>query len=334
MTTNTSDLTAGPLDGVAPNVETVRALISQHKNWGRWGSDDQVGTLNHVTPDDVVRAASTIRSGKRFSLALPFDADGPQRGGFGRFNPIHLMFRDGNDIATGTIVDDFYGGNDRYCRGTDDLIIMPLQSGTQWDSLSHIIFDGSMYNGYEPSCVTSKGATRNDIAQAADRIAGRGVLLDVARAKGLDALEDGYPITADDLDACAQRQGVEVGKGDFVLIRTGQLGARRGDWGDYAGGHAPGMGLASVPWVAERQIAGLATDTWGMEVLPNETPDVFQPLHCIFLVGMGLYVGEIFDLEVLADDCAEDGQYEFFFCAPPLPFSRAVGSPVNPMAIK
>ena len=184
-----------------------------------------------MTPDDVVRAASTIRSGKRFSLALPFDADGPQRGGFGRFNPIHLMFRDGNDIATGTIVDDFYGGNDRYCRGTDDLIIMPLQSGTQWDSLSHIIFDGSMYNGYEPSCVTSKGATRNDIAQAADRIAGRGVLLDVARAKGLDALEDGYPITADDLDACAQRQGVEVGKGDFVLIRTGHLGARRGDWG-------------------------------------------------------------------------------------------------------
>jgi hypothetical protein len=94
------------------------------------------------------------------------------------------------------------------------------------------------------------------------------------------------------------------------------------------------MGLASVPWVAERQIAGLATDTWGMEVLPNETPDVFQPLHCIFLVGMGLYVGEIFDLEALADDCAADGQYEFFFCAPPLPFSRAVGSPVNPMAIK
>jgi kynurenine formamidase len=118
------------------------------------------------------------------------------------------------------------------------------------------------------------------------------------------------------------------------MIRTGQLGERRSDWGDYAGGSAPGLGLASIPWVAEKEVAGVATDTWGMEVLPNETEDVFQPLHIVFLVAMGLYVGEIFDLEPLADDCAEDGQYDFFFCAAPLPFSRAVGSPVNPMAIK
>lgn len=331
MTANTTNPATGQ---AAPDVETVRALIAKHNNWGRWGAGDQVGTLNHVTPESLVRAASTIRTGKRFSLALPFDADGPQRGGFGRFNPIHLMFRDGNDIQTGTIIDDFYGGNDRYCRGTDDMVIMPLQSGTQWDSLSHIIFDGTMYNGYSPTTVTSKGATRNDIAQAADRIAGRGVLLDLPRAKGVDALEDGYPITAEDLENCARSQGVEVGKGDFVLVRTGQLQARRGNWGDYAGGHAPGMGLSSVPWIAEHELAGLATDTWGMEVLPNETPDVFQPLHCVLLVGMGLYVGEIFDLEALADDCAGDQKYEFFFCAPPLPFSRAVGSPVNPMAIK
>jgi kynurenine formamidase len=318
----------------APTVETVRKLVVQYSNWGRWGADDQVGTLNHVTPDDVVRAAGCIRSGKRISLALPFDANGPQTGGFGRFNPIHLMFRDGGDIVTGTIVDDFYGGRDRHIRGTDDMIIMPLQSGTQWDSLSHILFENKMYNGYPAEYVTSKGATRNDIAQAADRTAGRGVLLDVARYKGVAALEAGYAITADDLVGCAQAQGVEVGRGDFVMVRTGQLEERRGNWGDYAGGPAPGLGFASIPWVAETEIAGLATDTWGMEVLPNETPDVFQPLHIVFLVGMGLYVGEIFDLQALADDCAEDGQYDFFFCAPPLPFSRAVGSPVNPIAIK
>ncbi|MFI5611860.1 cyclase family protein [Amycolatopsis sp. NPDC051903] len=332
MSTETTNRAAGA--GTTPDVETVRALIAEHNNWGRWGADDQVGTLNHVTPAHLVEAAATIRTGKRFSLALPFDADGPQRGGFGRFNPVHLMFRDGGDIATGTIVDDFYGGKDRHCRGTDDLIIMPLQSGTQWDALAHILFDGTMYNGYQPTAVTSKGATRNDIAQAADRIAGRGVLLDLPRFKGVDALADGYAISSADLDGCAASQDVEVRPGDFVLIRTGQLQARRGAWGDYAGGSAPGMGLDSVPWVARNEIAGLATDTWGMEVLPNETPDVFQPLHCVFLVGMGLYVGEIFDLETLAGDCAADGRYEFFFCAPPLPFSRAVGSPVNPMAIK
>jgi kynurenine formamidase len=318
----------------APSVETVRKLVSQYSNWGRWGADDQVGTLNHVTPDDVVRAAGCIRSGKRISLALPFDASGPQTGGFGRFNPIHLMFRDGGDILSGTIVDDFYGGRDRHIRGTDDMIIMPLQSGTQWDSLSHILFEDKMYNGYPAQHVTSKGATRNDIRQAADRTAGRGVLLDVARYKGVAALEAGYAISAEDLAGCAEAQEVEVGRGDFVLVRTGQLEERRGNWGDYAGGSAPGLGFASIPWVAETEIAGLATDTWGMEVLPNETPDVFQPLHIVFLVGMGLYVGEIFDLQALAEDCAADGQYDFFFCAPPLPFSRAVGSPVNPIAIK
>lgn len=317
-----------------PDIHTVRDLGKRYSNWGRWGADDQVGTLNHVTPEDVLRAAGCIKSGKRISMALPFDADGPQSGGLGRFNPIHLMFRDGGDILAGTIVDDFYGGRDRHIRGTDDMIIMPLQSGTQWDSLSHVIFEDAMYNGYNASHVSSKGAARNDIAQASDRIAGRGVLLDVARSKRVGALEAGYAISADDLDVCARSQGVDVGRGDFVMIRTGQLGERRGAWGDYAGGSAPGLGFASIPWVADNELAGIATDTWGMEVLPNETPDVFQPLHIVFLVNMGLYVGEIFDLEPLADDCAEDGQYDFFFCAAPLPFTRAVGSPVNPIAIK
>jgi kynurenine formamidase len=317
-----------------PTVETVRELSAKYSNWGRWGKDDQRGTLNHVVRADVVAAAACIRSGKRISMALPFDSDGPQIGGFGRFNPIHLMFRDGGDIVSGTIVDDFYGGNDRHIRGTDDMIIMPLQSGTQWDALAHIMFEDKMYNGYPARQVTSRGARVNDITQARDSIAGRGVLLDMARFKGVEALDPGYAITADDLDACEQAHGVAVGRGDFVLIRTGQLGERRGKWGDYAGGPAPGLGFASVPWVAEREIAGVATDTWGMEVLPNETPDVFQPLHCIFIVAMGLYIGEIFDLEELASDCAADGQYDFFFCAPPLPISRGVGSPVNPMAIK
>ena len=318
----------------APGVDTVRALSARYSNWGRWGDDDELGTLNHVTDDDVVAAAGAIRTGRRFSLSLPVDANGPQTGGFGRFNPIHLMFRDGGDIVSGTIVDDFYGGRDRHIRGTDDLIIMPLQSGTQWDALAHIMFEDRMYNGFPAARVSSKGASVNDITRAKDRIAGRGVLLDVARLHGVESLDPGYAITAADLDACAEACGVTVGRGDFVLVRTGQLGVRRGNWGDYAGGPAPGLGLDAVPWVADHEIAGLATDTWGMEVLPNETPDVFQPLHCVFIVAMGLYVGEIFDLDELAADCAADGRYTFFFCAPPLVISRAVGSPVNPIAIK
>jgi len=111
-------------------------------------------------------------------------------------------------------------------------------------------------------------------------------------------LEPAYPITSDDLEECERRQGVTVGRGDFVFVRTGQIAEvrSRGAWGDYAGGSAPGLGLHAVPWIGDREIAALATDTWGMEVRPNETPDTNQPLHIVLLVHMGLWVGEIFDL--------------------------------------
>ncbi len=319
-----------------PSIETVRELGERHSNWGRWGPDDEKGTLNLVTPEMVVAASALVRQGKTISLALPYDDEGPQTGARGRFNPIHLMIRDGADAIAGTSIRDFYGGVDQHFRGTDDLIIMPLQSGTQWDAMGHVVFENKIYNGFGAEWVSSRGALRGDVAKAADGMVGRGVLLDVPRALGVDWLEPGFAIGAEELERAEAHGGVEVGAGDFVFVRTGAIAAARaaGTWGDYAGGAAPGLGLASANWVGEHDIAALAADTWGLEVRPNETPDVFQPLHLVFIVHMGLWLGEIFDLEPLADDCAADGVYEFMFCGPPLPFTRAVGSPLNPMAIK
>jgi kynurenine formamidase len=319
-----------------PNIDTVRQLAARCSNWGRWGPDDQLGTLNHIRSDDVVAASRLVRSGRVFSLSIPLDENGPQTGGFGRFNPIHLMIRDGNAAVTGGTVRDFYGGRDRWIRGTDDLLILPLQSGTQWDALGHIIFENRIYNGYDATMVGSKGAIRNDIAQARDRVVGRGVLLDIARSRGRSWLEPGDQIHVEDLEACERSQGVTVGRGDIVLIRTGQMAQCRdaGTWGAYAGGSAPGLALDTAPWIFDRELAAVATDTWGLEVLPNQTEDVFQPLHIVLIVHMGLMVGEIFDLEALADDCASDGRYEFLVSAPPLPITGGVGSPVNPLAIK
>jgi kynurenine formamidase len=321
---------------VHPDIDVVRELAQRCSNWGRWGPDDQLGTLNHIRPEDVAAAAGLVQSGRIVSLAIPVDEHGPQTGGFGRFNPIHLMLRDGNAAVTGSMVRDTYGGRDRWIRGTDDLLIIPLQSGTQWDALGHIIFEDRIYNGYDATMVGSKGALRNDIAVARDRVVGRGVLLDVPRSRGREWLDPGERIQARDLQECARSQGVEVGRGDLVLIRTGQMAQCRasGSWGDYAGGPAPGLALDTAPWIFERELAAVATDTWGMEVLPNETGDVFQPLHIILIVHTGLLVGEIFDLEALADDCAQDGRYEFLFSAAPLPITGGVGSPVNPIAIK
>lgn len=318
-----------------PDIETVKALGAQYNNWGRWGDDDELGTLNHLTPDDIVAAASLVQSGRVVGMGLPIDDAGPQSGGLGRFNPIHLMIRSGADVAAGSMIRDFYGGVDRHLRGADDILILPLQSGTQWDALSHIFHEGKMYNGYGVDQVSSKGAMRNDITAGSARLVGRGVLLDVPAARGVPWLEPGYAITSADLEECERRQGVTVGRGDIVFVRTGQMAQvrDRGAWGDYDGGAAPGLGLDSVPWVGDREIAALATDTWGMEVRPNETPDTNQPLHIIFLVNMGLWVGEIFDLETLAEACAEEGRWEFFFAGPPLKITRAVGSPLAPVAI-
>ncbi|HEX5113872.1 MAG TPA: cyclase family protein [Pseudonocardiaceae bacterium] len=319
-----------------PNIDTVRALIARHGNWGRWGPDDQRGTLNHVTPEAIAHAATLVRRGRPISLALPFDEHGPQTGAYNRFNPIHLMTRDGADSVAGTAVRDFYGGRDRYFRGTDDLVILPLQSGTQWDSLAHVVFENKIYNGYGADEVSSKGALRNGVTNAAGGMVGRGVLLDLPRTLGVPWLEPGTAIGGAELDHAARQAGVTVGRGDFVLVRTGAMAQvrSRGSWGDYVGGPAPGLGLASVDWIAEHEVAAVATDTWGMEVQPNETADVLMPLHIVLIAHLGLWVGEIWDLEALAADCADDGVHEFLFCGPPLPFTHAVGSPLNPMAIK
>jgi len=310
--------------------DIIRDAGLRCRNWGKWGPDDQRGTLNYITPADIVRAAGLVKRGAVFSLAIPFDAKGPQTNQPRRFNPIHRMMITGPDCTTGAIA--FPGG----VGFSDDMIIMPLQCGTQWDALSHCFEDGRMYNGYDANEVSSRGAKRNGIDKVARGIVSRGVLLDIPRVKGVSWLEPGYPITAADLDAALEAHGVRVGQGDVLLVRTGHitLCRERGGWGDYAGGDAPGLSFHTADWIHQRAIAALATDTWGMEVRPNEIPGSFQPLHQVCIPNMGLTIGEIFHLDELAFDCAADGVYEFFFAAPSLPITGAVGSPINPLAIK
>jgi kynurenine formamidase len=201
-----------------------------------------------------------------------------------------------------------------------------------------MIHDNRMYNGFEASWVTSKGALKNDIAAAKTRAIGRGVLLDVARWKGKPWLDPGEIITADDLQGCSRSQAISIGTGDILLVRTGRLGQAKAEraWNgfDNARVPSPGLGLQAIPWLYENEIAAVASDNLAVEVLPGEVPEVQVPLHIICLVYMGLTLGEIFDLEELAEDCAADGVYEFQFIGPPLPFTGAVGSPTNPIAIK
>jgi kynurenine formamidase len=221
-------------------------------------------------------------------------------------------------------------------RYADDMVAMPLQCGTQWDALAHIFFGDKMWNGYDARLVDSGGAHQNGIEKTKDKMVGRGVLLDIARFKGLPFLEDGYGIGTEELEKCAATQRVEIRRGDFVIIRTGQMEQRldSGEWGGYAGGDAPGLKFETADWIRRNDLAAICADTWGCEVRPNESAVASQPWHWIVIPMIGISMGEIFYVKELALDCAQDGVYEFFFCAPPLPITRAVGSPTNPIAIK
>ena len=299
-------------------------LASSVNNWGRWGDDDERGTLNLITDEVVRRAASCVRTGKRFSLALTLGPNGPQAGMVpGRINPQHLM------IALHTPPT----GDPQELCNNDDVVYLPLQAATHWDSLVHVSYGGRMWNGFDAATVDTTGARRAGIDKTGPLVS-RGVLLDVARALDLDRLEPGHVITAADLDAAEELAGVRVEAGDIVLVRTGHLQVfRGGDRVAYAA-PAPGLSMQTVPWLHSRDAAAVATDNLTLEVVPCERDDIFLPVHLLHLVEMGMLQGQNWDLEALAVDCADDGVYEFLLAASPEPFSRGLGSPVNPVAVK
>ena len=305
-------------------MDVLRTLAAKVSNWGRWGPDDERGTVNFITPEAVRRGAACVKRGDVFSLGLPLGADGPQLGTHGRMNPIHLMSAlEGRVSAEG----DF--------RYSDDMIVMPLQCATQWDSLAHVHYDGQLYNGFPATAITAAGAARNAIDRVGAGIVSRGVLLDVARLWGVERVAPGVAIKPTDLDAAERAARVRVGTGDVLLVRTGHLGAFKVDR-DREGylRRAPGLGVACVEWLHARQVAAVATDTVAVEVIPWEDPAVPLPVHLLCIRDMGLTLGEMFDLDELAADCARDGVWEFLFSAPPLKVTGGVGSPLNPLAVK
>jgi kynurenine formamidase len=193
-----------------------------------------------------------------------------------------------------------------------------------------VSYGGKIYNGYLADSITADGASRCGIEKVRSLV-GRGVLIDVARAKDVERLEPGYKITPDDLDEACR---IDVEPGDIVLIRTGHmqlLGA--GDKSAY-GYPSPGPGMEAATWFHSHDVAAVATDTYAFEVLPAEIEGFFLPLHALDLVEMGMLQGQNFYLEELANECAADGVYDFFLEATPEPFVAAVGAPVAPIAIK
>ena len=327
-------------------IKDFRSAAERVSNWGRWGEEDEAGTLNFITPEKVTASAGLVRKGKVFPLGVEFGSGGPQGEFLYRPNPMHLMTVDGGDAdqfiadslgwdqnpTAKQIAETFSAGPFRF---NDDMIIMPLQAATQWDALSHVYYEEKLYNGFPSSGVTSQGAKHCGIGAAIEKgIVSRGVLLDAVRHRGDElCLGPDRQVTPEELDEIAEKQGVSIEPGDVVVVHTGWWSEFRRT-GDKM---APVAGLhwRCAEWLHAKQAAAVACDNLTVEhLLTMDVDGVFLPFHLLCLRDMGLCLGEYWDVTALAADCADDGVFEFQLVAPPLHFVGAVGSPVNPIAIK
>lgn len=303
--------------------KVVGAEPGSPNNWGRWGDDDQLGTANLLTDERIAAAARLIRTGRRVSLGIPMGRNVPGPGSRGDVG--HFFAR----TTTDQLVGDHGPAS---VQSSDDLVVLPLQASTQLDGLAHVGHEDVLYNGYWAGLVTAQsGARRLGIHHQAAGIVGRGVLLDVAGVLGIDPFETS--IDAAMLDEVAARQSVEVKAGDILLIRTGFLGAWFGDPALRRRRRHSGLAGETVAWLAEHDIAMVAADNRAVEVVPGPPDGLPLPLHVAAIRDLGLLLGELFELDELAEACRAEQRYEFFVCCAPLVVRNAVGSPLNPVAV-
>jgi kynurenine formamidase len=298
----------------------VKALFDKLSNWGRWGKEDQRGALNFITPEKRAAAAKLVKSGEAISLALPLAtipaADNPA--------PVtHLMVQAGFDSHE---MDLPYAG--------DYFAIAPHgMANTHIDALCHVFWQGKMYNGFDAAEVGSHGASKCAIDVARTGIISRGVLLDIPKIRKVGWLEPGERILPEELEAAERDHGVRVEEGDVLLIRTGRAAMRKakGGWDPMRVG-LPGLDAACLPWLHERKIAVLGSDSVS-DVVPSGLDNVPLPIHVGTLVVMGIHLIDNADFDALASACGAAGRYEFMFTMGPLILLRGTASPVNPIAI-
>jgi len=307
--------------------DLLKWLSSDLSNWGRWGSDDQKGTLNHLSPEKTLQAVSLVSEGVIVSCARPVDfkasVDVPRP-------PQHFMvsagdtYRKGESAVRGDrqVAIDYFG------------LIFHGHTVTHIDSLAHFFWDGQTYNGRPSSVVsTAEGATEFDVMAAAGGIVTKGVLVDAPLLRGVDFIERGDGIGVADIEAAEREHGVRVEKGDVLLLRTGQLGRREVTGPvdvrvDGSSGPSPEI----LPLLYERDVAVMGSDT-GNDIGPNPYDRFTNPVHQVGIVGLGLWILDNAWLDDLAEACVRRGKWEFMFSVLPLKLPAVTGSPVNPVAI-
>lgn len=309
-------------------------LANSPSNWGRWGEDDEVGSLNFLTPEVVLSAATTVKQGKVFTCGEQIGNPEGDPMWPGRLPTVRENVRDKGDYLAGRV--QAFPGEVEYA---DDRIEMFLQGSTQVDALGHVWYDDMVWNGYPAADATIGGMKKASILPIAERgIVGRGVLLDLAAYKGKFALDKGDFLGLDDILGCAKKQGVELRKHDIICLRIGflQLLYVQGPDVFYKDFNEPGLTYSPelVDWFYQMEIPCFATDTISNETELDPEVGVQIPLHCALMRNLGIAFTEICNFEKLAEDCHADGQWDFLFVAAPLKVREGTGAPLNVIAIK
>lgn len=308
-------------------------LKDMPKNWGRWGAEDEVGALNFLTREEVLRGVSCVKQGKTFTLQVQMGKPGGDPVWPGRNQPQRINVLDEGHFVCGK--GPLFPGGLHY---VDDVMFMYLQGSTQYDALGHVWCDGKLYNGFDAK-TTAGGMTKASVLPLAERgIVGRGVLIDMARHRNKKSLDPGETFTHEDLLAAAEKQGVKIEKHDILVIRTGWIAAfyEKDRVEFYKNFVEPGLTYTPelVRWFHEMEIPNLVTDTIANEVTVDPVSGAALPLHIALMSNLGVTFTEIAMLEALADDCAADGQWTFLYVAAPLKVVSGSGAPVNPVVVK
>jgi kynurenine formamidase len=303
-----------------------QVLYERLKRMSSWGPGDRRGALNNITPAEVAAAASDIWRGRTVSLAAVVEDE------VAADNPEPCLHQMTHGAATGT-GDGGTSPGPRLSFATDRVAMnVHGNADTHIDALCHVIFDGTLYNGVSAETVTASGATELSIDLAGDGIAGRGLLLDIPRLRGVPWLEPGDHVSADDLTGAERAQGVHIGQGDLLFVRVGHR-SRKNALGPWNAAQArAGLHPTALELLAERRIAVLGSDG-NNDTAASAAEGVGFPVHVLAINAMGLHLLDYLQLEDLVAVCEELGRWSFFCVIAPLRLRTGTGSPVNPIAI-
>ncbi len=312
-------------DDVHLSADAFDTLFQAMKRWGRWGAQDQRGALHFLTPQHVAASAQLVHDGVSVTLSLPMNTqaaiDNPRPA-------VHRMILPGigasGETDSGSESPQFvkdYIGVDYHNDGH-----------THIDALCHVDYQGLLYNAQQVDTATADGATVDAINVLKDGLVGRGVLLDIPRLRGVPWLEPGEYIFRDDLEAAERAQGLVVGEGDILLIRTGHV-RRLNELGPWdTARHKAGLHPTAMSFVAERRVAALGSDG-NSDTAPSTIDGVGFPIHILAINALGVHLLDYLQLEDLRAACEHAGRWEFLFVGAPLRIVGGTGSPINPLAI-